>query len=124
MGTILFWIRDHLLLAGIIGTCLLFLTLLVGAVSHLADTFTLPAAPTSGQQQSRRAFLHLLRNEYRRQMADSLQGCAGYFGYPFQNQGKNSECDTISPVLAISVIRSNMRKKIVCKEPSHHHLDL
>src|SRR5437763_15440178 len=76
LGTILLWISDHLLLAGIIGACLLFLTLLVGAVSHLADTFTLPAAPTSGQQQNRRAFLHLLRNEYRRQMADSLQGAA------------------------------------------------
>ncbi len=55
---------------------LLLLTLLVGAVSHLADTSARPAATASGQQQNRRAFIHLLRHEYRRQMAESLQGAA------------------------------------------------
>jgi len=76
LGTILLWIRDHVLLAGFIGVSLLLLTLLVGAVSHQADTSTLPPAPASGQQQNRHAFIHLLRQEYRRQLAESLQGAA------------------------------------------------
>ena len=38
LGAILLWMRDHLLLAGFIGLCSLFLTLLVGVVSYLVDT--------------------------------------------------------------------------------------
>ena len=73
LGTILLWIRDHLLLAGFIGVCLLLLTLLVGTVSHLADAST-RAGAIANQQQNRSVLIHLLRTEYRRQMAESLQG--------------------------------------------------
>src|SRR5258708_39180766 len=40
LGTILLWIRDHLLLTGFIGVCLFFLVVLVGVVSHLAGAST------------------------------------------------------------------------------------
>jgi len=76
LGTALLWIRDHVLLAGFIGVSLLLLTLLVGAVSRQANISSLPPAPASRQQQNRHAFIHLLRQEYRRQLAESLQGAA------------------------------------------------
>jgi hypothetical protein len=76
LGIGLLWMRDHLLLAGLSGVCLLFLTLLVGVVSHLAGPSTRPATTASEHQQSRIALIRLLRHEYRRQLAESLQGHA------------------------------------------------
>ncbi len=72
LGTILLWIRDHLLFVSFIGVCLLFLTLLVGAVTHLVDAST--RAGTVPNPQNLSALIRLLRNEYRRQMTESLQG--------------------------------------------------
>jgi len=76
LGTVLPWIREHLLLAGLIGVILFLLTLLVGAVSQRADIPTRAGATADQQQQNRRAFIHRLRYEYRRQMDESLQGAA------------------------------------------------
>ena len=74
LGATLQWIGEHLLLAVFISLSLLLLTLLVGAVSHRANDIPTHADVPSGQQQNRRAFIHLLHHEYRRQMAESLQG--------------------------------------------------
>lgn len=76
LGTILLWIREHLLLAGLIGVILFLLTLLVGVVSQRADIPTRAGATADQQQQNRRAFIQRLHSEYRRQMAESLQGAA------------------------------------------------
>src|SRR5258708_3137066 len=53
--------------------CLRFLTLLVGAVSHLAGASP-RVSEASDLQQSRGALIRLLRGEYRRQITESLQG--------------------------------------------------
>ena len=74
LGATLQWTGEHLLLAVFISLSLLLLTLLVGAVSHRANDIPTRADVPSGQQQNRRAFIHLLHHEYRRQMAESLQG--------------------------------------------------
>ena len=73
LGAALQWVYNHLLLAGFIGVCLLFLTLLVGTVSHLAGVST-RVSEASDLQQSRGALIRLLRGEYYRQITQSLQG--------------------------------------------------
>jgi|GEM_PF-5059048 len=47
LGTILLWLRDHLLFAGFIGACLLFFTLFVGTVSYLANASTRASGQSS-----------------------------------------------------------------------------
>ena len=56
LGAALQWVYDHLLLAGFIGVCLLFLTLLVGVVTHLANAST-RVSEASDLQQSRGALI-------------------------------------------------------------------
>ena len=51
LGTALVWIREHLLLAGLLGVILFLFTLLVGAVSHLADAST-HASSGSGEKEN------------------------------------------------------------------------
>src|SRR5437870_4823011 len=68
-GTPLEWIIQHLTVAIACGGVLLVLTIVAGVLSRRGEASAIHSPSALPAQQNRNALIHLLRNEYRRQMA-------------------------------------------------------
>jgi len=75
-GTPLEWIIQHLIVAIACSGVLIVLTIVTGVLGRQGEAPAVHSPSTLPAQQNRSALIHLLRNEYRRQMAESLQGAA------------------------------------------------